>query len=364
MKVVHVTTGLELGGAEMVLTRLIEGTAGVLDSTVVSLSGRGHLADRIERAGVEVISTEDGSMRSPLELGRVVRRLDADVVQTWMYHADLLGGTAAWLARAGTVVWGLHAGVLSGWKSTAALTTGAALSRVVPARIVCCSETSRVVHAGRGYDARKMVVVDNGFVVPELDASARSSVREELGLPDDAVLVGRPGRFHPQKDYPTLVAAFSRVLEHQPGAVLLLTGPRIDDGNAELRALVAGLQAGSVRLLGRRDDLVRLNQACDVVVSSSSFGEALPLVIGEAMSVGTPVVATDVGDSARVVDDTGWVVPIGSPKALGDALVQCLALDPVERRARGAAARLRIEASFGLERMCQGYVDVYRSVAA
>ena len=366
MRVVHVTTGLDLGGAETVLVRLIEGTRRRSDAVVISLHGRGALAAPIEELGVEVIALDDG-LRSPWKVRAALRAAAPDVVQTWMYHADVIGGTLQRIAGRAPVVWGIHAGVLdpSGARARAAIRGAAVLSHVVPERIICCSETSYRVHVERGYARKKMVVIDNGFDVPDPMPDAAASVRAELGLPPDARLIGRPGRYHPQKDHATLLRAFADVRRRRPGTWLLLAGPGMDEENGELRSLVARTAPeGGVLLLGVRQDVPRLDAACDVVVSSSSFGEALPLIIGESMAGGTPVVATDVGDSARIVGDTGWVVPVGDAGSLADALVAALDEPAAARADRGERSRQRIVSHFAAATMCERYLQVYEELAS
>lgn len=368
VRVTHLINGLGLGGAEMVLARLIESTRGEMDATVISLDGRrGALADRIEAAGARVLAPDlRAHTGGPVRLARALIDLQPDVVQTWLYHADLLGGVAARIGlRRTPILWGVHTTELrnAGLVAQVGLRAGSLLSHVLPTKIVCCSERARDVHRRRGYAAGKMTVIDNGFAAVDVDADAAAAVRAELHLESDARLIGRPGRFHPQKDYETLFAAIERLQRRGPVAHLVLTGTGIDASNNALASMIERLPSPRhVHVLGERHDTDRLYGAYDVVVSSSAFGEAMPLIIGEAMAAGVPVVATDVGDSARLVGDTGWIVPARDPAALADALHDALTEDPDARSARRMASQRRVLESFGLQRMAQQYLDLYRSV--
>lgn len=141
-----------------------------------------------------------------------------------------------------------------------------------------------------------------------------------LGLAPDRPVVGMLARFDPQKDHRTFIKAAGILLGHHPEVAFILAGEGISRENADL---VGWLKAEGVGerffLLGLRDDVARILNACDVVTLSSAFGEGFPNVIGEAMSCGIPCVVTDVGDAGRLVDDTGRVVAAGDPQSLAQA---------------------------------------------
>ncbi|MGH7860054.1 MAG: glycosyltransferase, partial [Candidatus Binatia bacterium] len=248
-----------------------------------------------------------------------------------------------------------------GWTVSAC----ARLSRIVPARIVSCSEESLRVHAAIGYPAERMVVIPNGFDLDRFrpDPDARAALRREIGVPDAVPLVGLVGRYHAEKDHRTFFAAAARLYAARPDARFLLCGPKITWETPDLVAEItaAGLAERCI-LLGRRDDMARINAALDVACSSSAT-EGFPNVIGEAMACGVPCVATDVGDSARIVGDTGRIVPRRDPEALAAALREVLDLDPARRRQLGLAARRRVEERFSLSSVVARYEDLYREVA-
>src|SRR5262249_42723413 len=147
---------------------------------------------------------------NPLAVFRLaawIRESKPDVIHTWMYHANLVGGVAARLAGGFPVVWGIHHSPpdLSHDKPRTTLVNRACglLSRKLPARIVCCSQSAIRFHEKLGYAAEKLEVVPNGFDLDCMkpEPAARTSLRSELGVSQDVPLVGIAGRFHPQKDY-------------------------------------------------------------------------------------------------------------------------------------------------------------------
>jgi glycosyltransferase involved in cell wall biosynthesis len=366
----HIIGGLEVGGAEMLLYELLKRTdRSRFRPEVVSLTTVGPVGERIRSLEIPVCALgSSGVPASVLVIGRLVRHLRStrpDAVQTWMYHADLLGGMAARLAGTRHVVWGIHAGRPAPdatIASKAGVRVAAVLSRIVPSRIIACSEESRRIHAEYGYAPDRMEVIRNGFDVTDAPVDP-VDLHAELGVPTNALLVGRVARDHPQKDIPTLLDAWPTIADHIPEAHLVVAGTGLSADNANLHARVSVLRGGDrIHLLGRRDDIMGLHATFDVEVSSSAFGEGLPLVLGEAMSVATPVVATDVGDSAYLVGDLQRCVPAMAPQALAAAVVRILQL-PAEVRAHlGARDCDRVRRHFDLRSMIEAYETVYSTL--
>lgn len=376
MKLTLVVTNLATGGAEMMLHKLLQNIdRSRFQPTVISLMGKGEIGPRIEALGIPVhaLGVRRG-VPNPLvvfRLARLLRHLQPDVVHTWMYHADLLGGLAAWLAGCRRVIWCLRHSNLSkseNKRSTLAVVKACAwLSRWVPRQIVSCSHRARQVHAAVGYVDEKIHVIPNGFDLGRFmpDAAARVRVRTKLGLPQDAALVGVVARYDVQKNHLGFVQAAAQVLAQLPHVHFVLAGTDVDGGNAELQAAMGahpGL-AAHMHLLGRRDDVPQLMGALDVL-ASPSHGEAFPNVLGEAMACGVPCVVTDAGDSAEIVGSTGRVVAVGDMDGLARELVAVLRLPAHERAALGQQARARVQAEYEIGHVTRLYEAVYERVAA
>lgn len=342
-------------------------------SEVVSMLATGLLGQRVQDLGVRVRSLHmRRGVPNPLALVRLARWLQQDppdVIQTWQHHADLIGGLAASLAGNIPVAWGIHHTDLDPqFEKRSAIWTAMAcarLSRQLPTQIVCCSKASIKSHIQMGYPADKMVFIPNGFDLEAFrpDSNARRSVRQEIRIPDAAPLIGLVARFHPEKGHRNFIEAAARLLAQVPECHFLLCGEDITWGNAEL---VDWIEVLGIRrrchLLGERTDIPRLTAAFDVATVAAS-GEAFPMVIGEAMACGIPCVATDVGDSAIIVGDTGVIVPPRDPQALADGWRRLLTdISQEERMRLGLAARRRITENFSLAEIVAKYEGVYASL--
>jgi glycosyltransferase involved in cell wall biosynthesis len=373
-KLVYIITGLSTGGAEAMLLKVLERLDARFSPHVVSLTTLGEIGPRIASLGipVEALGMQRG-VPNPFAFLRLVHRLKElkpDVVHTWMYHADLLGGLAARLAGAGAVGWCVRNSNMdrNSMKLATRLVVGACarISRRVPDRILSCSETARQAHVDCGYAADRMVVVPNGFDLSRFrpDPLARTAVRSELGLDADAPLVGLMGRFDPQKNHAGFFTAAGLLQRRLPSVRLVLAGNGVDDRNEQLLAMMDGARVRqATHLLGLRSDMPRLMAALDVLASSSS-GEAFPNVLGEAMACGVPCVATNVGDSAYIVGDAGRVVPSGDMANLADAIASLLLMPQAERAALGEKARARVAHNFDIDQIVKRYESFYDDLAA
>lgn len=373
LRITHVINNLATGGAESMLVRLATDLREEFDQNVVCLLDRGALAPRLESSGIPVTALGTSArIPNPLvtvQLARQLRTLRPDVVQTWLYQSDLVGGLAARLVGQRNVVWNLRAADLSPSEShpltRVIVRICAALSATIPARIICCAASVAEVHRGLGYDANRMTVICNGVDLARFrpDAEARRQVRDELGLPAGSLLVGLIARLHPQKDHQTFFAAVRALRLSRPDVHFVLAGQRMDAREPEVAALLRQHQIDDgVHLLGERHDVPRICAALDLATSSSAWGEGFPNVLCEAMACEVPCVATDAGDAKLIIGDTGRVVARRDPRALYTAWVDLLSMDSAERGRLGRAARDRVARHYDQRTSTERYAQVYRQL--
>ena len=371
MRILHIITNLGQGGAEAVLYRLITVSPPDIEHVVVSLMDDSYYGTRLRAAGIRVYTLDSPrgwvTLSGVLKLRQIISSLAPDVVQTWMYHADLVGGLIARLAGVRTVVWGIRHSNLAADKTSFSARTAAwfcaRLSSWVPAAIVCCSEQATRVHQAIGYEAAKFTVIPNGYDLgcfsPNNEARAR--LRAEWRIADNEILLGLVARWDPQKDHENLLKALALLKANGTNFRCILVGTEMNSSNITLTDLIQSLALQDrVMLLGSRDDIPAVMNALDLHVLSS-VGEAFPNTVAEAMACGTPCVVTDVGDAALIVGDTGWVVPAQDDVALAhgieDALTSLLAKG---RASLGSACRWRIEQNFGIDKMINRYFMLWK----
>lgn len=374
MRVIHIINRLTLGGAEAILYRLVtRDTAN--EHVVVSLGREGWYSSRLRERGIPLHHLNmDSVMAAPsamARLHRLMRHSGPDVVQCWMYRSNIFGGVVAKLASK-PVIWGIHCSSLEPLRpsSRALVHLGGLLARWVPDFIVNCSTRSEEIHARLGYSAAEGAVVHNGYDASTFFPSeeGRKGARKALGLTPNVFTIASIARWHPQKDLRNLFAALRLVRERGIEFRCLLVGAGLGRDNKELIAAIA--QSGCsewVVPLGPRSDIPNVARALDLHVLASCGGEAFPNVVAETMLSETPNVVTDVGDSAFMVGQSGWVVPPRYPQHLADAIIAAHREWKGESgrwEGRRKAARERIERKFSIDGMARAYEDVWRRVVA
>lgn len=373
MVIAHVITGLGVGGAERQLEQLVRSRAAPeVHHVVFSLTTVGATGERLLQEGIDVralgMDARRPDPRSIVRLRQQLREVAPDVVQTWLYHSDVIGGVVARSLRL-PVVWNIRMSAMSAaqTKRHTLLTArvAAVLSRVVPRAIVCNSQTAVDDHAHLGFDRARMQVIPNGVDTERFhpDAQARSSVRDELGLAQETFLVGLVGRFDPQKDHRTFLDAVDSVIERMDDVHAVLCGHDVEAARPLIEEIGGSRLAGRVHVLGTRPDVERITAALDVAVSASAYGESFPNAIAEAMACGIPVVATDLPASAALIAGLGRLVPVGAPVALADAIVATLAESPAIRDRIAEEARTMVRGQYSVAACVERYRDVYTSIA-
>jgi len=374
IKVLHLITGLERGGAEIMLARLVARMdKDRYENVVVSLTSDGPMGQFIRQAGVR---TEFVGMSRSLPTPRACRRLYSlirderpAVLQTWLYHSDLAGLALGSLARVPSIAWNIRCAEMDG-----AYTRGInglmvkllAMFSGRPNAVIANSQAGKNFHAELGYRPKRWLVLENGFDLdvfhPDKDAGHR--LRQELGIQGDQYLIGLMARFDPIKDHETFLRAAANLLADTPKAHFVLVGAGIEDSNKTLMTSICELGIGHrTHLLGARDDTPQLTAGFDIATCCSR-SEGFPNVVGEAMACGVPCVVTDVGDSALIVDDCGVVVPPSDPAALAQAWRSLIAMEPSDFQDLGQRAMQRIETTYSIDRCVERYEEFFASLCS
>lgn len=361
-RVLHVITDLYVGGAEAMLTRLVAGPGWAERNSVVSLLPRGDFAESLREAGVPLMELNfrklSGAGAGIIRLARLIAATKPVIVQGWMYHGDLVALIALVLSgrrRSTKLVWNIRCSNLDLAQYGPVLrlvVRACALLSSWPDLVLANSAAGLQAHRALGYRPRRAEVIPNGIDVDRYrpDPEARAAVRRELGLSSEAVLLAHVARVDPMKDHGSFLKGMGQV--------------------PDLRAFVAG--AGTeflsvppnVHRLGKRSDIPRLLAAADFIVSSSAFGEGFSNALAEGMACGLPAIATDVGDAAMIVGDTGIIVPPRDAEALLTAIRRMAGESPEKRYSRNRAARDRIVERFSLQEAQRRMTEIYARLCA
>ncbi len=348
---------LDHGGQEHLIIRLCVALQRIGIRSPIVVLGDGALVDEARRRGIETVVLAKRDGLDPLvvpSLWRLVRRQRLDVLHTHNMAPLIYGTIAARLAGIPTI---------NTRHGRAPLTAPRAIWHLTQ-RVVAVSDDARTeLLRHNRIDARKVGVIVNGIEVgvyaPRPDR--RAAVRRELGIAEDAPVVGTIGRLSPEKDQATLLRAMQRLLVQIPGARLVIAGGGSLESDLRAQAATLGISS-QTRFLGFRHDVQDVIHAFDVFALPSLM-EGVSLTLLEAMAANLPVVTTAVGGNPEVVvqDETGCLIEPGNHVALADALSGLLR-DRPRARALGAGGRRRAEAVFSLDTMVGAYVDLYREL--
>jgi glycosyltransferase involved in cell wall biosynthesis len=333
-----------------------------IESKVFSLVSDGEVKKLIQSIGIDVIDLDFPKSRINifgfLKLIRELRKWKPDLIQCWMYHANLVGGIASIFAGKISVIWSLHHTNLdpkcNSWKTILVMKLSGYLS-FIPKKIISCSEVAKNIHINFRYPEKKIIIIPNG-IDTDIFHPSKNKTR------NSPIVIGIVGRYDPQKDFPTFIEAAKILSQSSFNMKFQLCGSNLDENNEELCSLIHEAEIeDQIELLGQNSDMVSIYQGFDILVSSSAYGEAFPLVIGEAMACGVPCIATDLGDSKMIIDDSGYIVPTKDPQAIADAVIKMLSLSDAEWNQLKVMARRRIE-TYSIQWSSDQYLQLYYEI--
>lgn len=371
MKILYIITNLSLGGAEVQLYKIAESLRSHNQIKVISLMSKGDVGDRLLKLGIELNIINFKKKRffffSFFKLCVTISKFNPNIVHTWMYHANLLGGFAAKISGVKNIFWSIHHNDLSG--SHNKLSTvfiaklGAFFSYLIPEKVICVSKDVIKRHVNFGYQQKKMIFIPNGIDVLEFSKidNARQLLFENHDFSDDAKLIGFASRFDPIKNHDGFFASISRIKTANPkiNLQIILSGKNIDIYNVELISMINKYDLlECVHLMGLINNMPLFMSSIDLLVSTS-FSESFSLVLAEALSCETLCVSTIEGDPESLIEGIGKRVPIGSLPLLADAIITTLNIGEVEKNKIKSKGRNKINSLYSLEIILNKYKLLY-----
>lgn len=372
--IAHILHRLDAAGAELVAVELAQSLGSRYRFVFFCLDTAGALANRIRQLGMTVhqLGRRPGiDWNVGAHLADLLAEERIDLAHAHQYTPFFYAALARLLPRVrryrGPIIFTEHGRHYPDRRKLSHVLGNKLLLRRDDAVTAVGQFVRQALIAREGIPASRVRVIYNApplrHQLAATPASARSSVRAELGLKADQPVIVQVARFHPVKDHATAIRAFARVHAQCPEAVLLLAG----EGplRPDMEALVRQENLSPhVVFLGVRDDVPRLLAAADVFLLSS-LSEGISLTVLEAMEAGLPIAATDVGGNGEAIvhGQTGLLSPRQDATALA-ANMLALLRDPALRRRMGDAGRARLGAQFNRQRMIEAYEGLYAGLLA
>lgn len=359
---------MQVAGAEVLVTQIIESLRDRFDFQVICLDGLGLLGEKLIEQGIPVLvlGRRPGiDWTTARRLKSHLRKESIDLLHVHQYTPFFYGAIArlggAWRTKILMTEHGRAYPDIVSWKRR--IINRYVLSAVCDHATGCCRFSSRSLEFNDGFP--RVETLYNGVDIQEMAGRGTEKEvlerRRELGLQDRLLYVACIARFHPVKDHATLVRAWPQVVRSFPNARLLLVGDGPQVGEIRRVADELGV-ADTIEFWGIRRDVAEILRAVDLFVLPS-LSEAASLTLLEAMACNCPAVVTDVGGNPEHIDDGvhGRLVPRGDFARMGTAIADLLG-NPSLRRAMGIACRQRVVQSFDLKDAIARYAELYSTL--
>ena len=364
IKIFHVISGLNTGGAERFLHNILSSDLikKKYNNTVISLISEGHYGPLLKKAGINVVTLD--MKYGSLNLGpiwkfyRILKKQKPEILQGWMYNGNLVALLGKlFFSKKSKLAWNIRLTLEIFLEMKLFTRVSIKLGKFfssIPNSIIYNSNRSIDQHESLGFKNNKNIFVPNGFDVDEWRPNDlnKNKVREKLSIPKNAIVFGYVGRGDYQKDLPNLFKAFEAVCKNNLNIFLIAVGRKLDQ---------YGYNSDQIKFLGEREDVSNIMNIFDIFCLSSR-AEGFPNAIGEAMSCGIPCIATDVGDTKFIIGETGWVVPPRNTPKLIEAMNLALQLSEDQLKILGKKARKRIIDHFSISLIEKQYDQFYKEL--
>ena len=358
MRIVHIITGLNDGGAENTLFKIckydIEN-----EHIVISFKISGKYYSLLNKIGVKVYSLDATfySINKFYFLIKLLKFLKPKIVQTWLVHADFIGGIAARLAGIKNIIWNIRYSNLEIKKTKITtiiiLKILKILSFFIPQYIVVNSKNGKKVFKNKNFDKKKLILIPNGYDLSILKPNKieKKNFKKEINVKTKIPLIGYVARYDPIKDHLNLLKALSIIKSKNINFFCVLVGSNINKSKKIIKELKRLNLKDHVKLFGAQMNISKVMNGIDLHVLSS-LSEGFPNVVAESMACGTPCVVTDVGDAAFIVGDNGWVLSPGDSIKLSK-IIEVALRDFANNKwsKKSKDARLRIKENFDITKM-------------
>ena len=371
MKILHIITGLGSGGAESNLYKICINDK-INQHYVISLMDMGIYGKLLKKKNINVkyldLKNNFFSIIKILKLIALIKKINPDIIQTWMYHADLIGSLAGVIIGNKKIVWNIRH---SDFDNSKLLTIFLVkilglLSWLIPNKIIVCSKKAIEIHCKIGYSKKKMIYVPNGYDlnVYKYIQPKYHTIRKKFKIKSKVPLIGTVARYHPQKDHKLLLNTLSVLKKKKIDFFCILAGPNINTKNKALTSIIHKLGLlKNIKLLDNVKNISKIMSEIDIHILASSHGEGFPNVVAEAMACRSPCIVTNVGDSSIIVGKTGWVVPPKNVKKLANVTLKAIKEIKTKKwKKRSYNARLRIKNNFNIYKMVKNYNRIWKSV--
>jgi glycosyltransferase involved in cell wall biosynthesis len=362
MKIVHIIGTMNTGGAERMLSNILN----------TDKSGNIHILMLLKKEKIKydvpdhIRIVQFNFRKNPtvifelFKLLKNIKKIDPDILQTWLYHSDMIGLLyKKFINKKVNLVWNIRhsARVFTSLSLKFILQKILARNSNNPDGVIFVSRDSLNKHKLIGFSNSNSIIIPNGF---SKERSKEAISKEELNIPSKAMVIGHVGRYSPVKNQKIILQSFNNLCAKGYEVYLILIGRGMVKENTELLSYIDPVFLSKVILLGEQNDLDKYYKLMDMFVLSS-YSEGYPNVIGESMINGTPVITTNAGDSFDIVADCGFKLNSYDQRELTEKLEE-IYLNQDILVSLSIKSRDRIVNNYEIEKIVDTYKKFYRDI--
>lgn len=358
-KILHLITGLEIGGAEMMILKTLPKMQAAFDNRVYCIMGHGPMGERLEKAGIHVYYL---NLKNIFDLSIIIRfkkiakEFQPDILVTYLIHADIFGRILGRIFGIKKIICSVRAKLIQP-KYLPLLFLDAITSPLVTHYHFNSQAVADMYHKFFFLPKRKITVIPNGLELEKYNIQIDiQKKKQELGLPLDKKIIGCVAKLRKQKGHQYLISAFAEVLKNNKNVFLLLVGDGDERKSIEKQTHDLGITE-DVLLIGNRDDIPELLQIIDIFVLPTLF-EGMSNALMEAMAAGKPIIATDIPENKELINDnvSGILVPTKNPAAIAKN-IQELITDKLQAQNIVTNAKREALERFSLKKITQKMIS-------
>ena len=370
IKILHIISGLNLGGAENNLFKICTLTNNqLLQHHVISLTDFGFYGNKLKLHNIKVYSL--GFKKSLFDIFKffklmhLIYKISPNIVQTWMYHSDIIGSIATKIISRAPIIWNVRHGKYDNKLSSRIIIFVCSFfSKIFPKAIISCAQSAINIHKHYGYDKSKFVLIENGFDLDYFSKKNNLIYKKNLGIPINSFVVSYPARFHPQKNHEMFLSAAENILNTIPNVFFILCGRDIGSNNQLLTKLISKYKLRKrVLLLGEVSNIKSIYNISDLTCLTSSEGEAFPNIVAESMACEVLCISTPVGDAPIIINDDKYLIDFNDADGLANSIINFLKLTNTEKIKIGKKCRSNILRRYQIDKIINKYNSLYKQYA-